>query len=257
MNKLVLLFSTVFLLTSFTVAQNYAKKGTWEFGGSASFTSNSFVVDGESEIGGDPANNVRGFEIPTTTTILFNIAVGYFVVDGLQIGLVPEYLNANVGDESFDVTTSAYGIFFSTSYAFNTGGSVYPFLGGMVGYSAANISLDADTSGLGSLLGGLGGLPKTTGTQTTNTTGSIFDETASGLGWGVTGGIKIQISKGALLSLAVGYHQRTYDPPETISVFGTEIPTGNLDPDGNIVPLDRTGINSFVVSLGFSVFLGK
>ena len=76
MKKLVLFFSVIFIISSITSAQDYAKKGTWELGGSASFTSNSFVVDGES---GDIA---PGVEMPTATTFLLNIPVGYFVVDG-------------------------------------------------------------------------------------------------------------------------------------------------------------------------------
>jgi len=255
MKKLILLFSIVFLFTSLSNAQDYGKKGIWELGGSASFTSNSFVIDGHSDrIGDDPANNITGIEIPSATTILINFPVSYFIMDGLNIGLVPEFLSANVSQESVDITTSAYGIFFSAGYAFKTGGSVYPFINGMVGYSAANISLSADSSGFGSLLGGLA---KTNNAEATNTTTSVLDETASGLGWGVTGGIKIQISKGALLTLGVGYHQRTYDPPETVTIFGQEVQTGTQDQNGNVQPLDRTGVNSIVISLGFSVFLGK
>jgi hypothetical protein len=227
MKKFVLLFSFVFLLTSFVSAQDYGKKGIWELGGSASFTSNSFVIDGES---GDIA---EGVEMPTATTFLLNIPVAYFVTDGLQIGLIPEFASLSVGNNLLDASVSAFGGFFQAAYAFKTGGSVYPYLGGHVGYSSATLKLEIDESLTTGLLKG-------NSTQATQT----VDLTASGLGWGVNGGIKVQIAKGALLNIGIGYYQRTYTPEENADL-------------GIPADLKRTGVDTFMGSVGFSVFLGK
>ena len=231
MKILMSFFICIFLAAVFTLnAQDYAKKGVWELGGSISYSNNSLVIDGES-------GEMDGFNIPSINTFMVNIPVYYFVVDGWQIGLIPEYVSLSVGsDQLFDVSTSAYGIFFSTAYNFKTGGSVYPFIEGRVGYSAASLTLDADISGIE--------LFKGNAIQQDN----VLDETLSGLGWGFSGGIKIQVGKAALINLGAGYQQRTYDPDETITIAGEEIPTGEFD---------RNGINTILVSAGVSIFLGR
>jgi len=232
MKKLLSFFTCIFLVAAFTLnAQDYAKKGVWELGGSISYSNNSLVINGES-------GEMDGFEIPSISTFMVNIPVYYFVVDGWQIGLVPEFVSLSSGTDDFDFSTSAYGIFFSTSYNFKTGGSVYPFIEGRVGYSAANLSLDADID-LGEFE-----LLKGNAVQQDN----MLDETLSGLGWGFSGGIKIQVGKAALINLGVGYQQRTYDPEETITVAGEEIEVGEFD---------RNGINTILVSAGVSIFLGR
>jgi hypothetical protein len=240
MKKLISFFICIFLAAAFTLnAQDYAKKGVWELGGSISYSNNSLVIDGESDKLEIDGGSGVFLEVPSISTFIVNVPVSYFVIDGWQIGLVPEYLSISTGTKidnliDVDISTSAYGIFFSTAYNFNTGGSVYPFLGGMFGYNSATITIDllADLSGIGLLKGNAIQQQQTE------------EVTASGIGWGFSGGIKIQVGKGALVNLGVGYQQRTLDP----------------DPDEELgIPadLDRSGVNTILVSAGVSIFLGR
>jgi hypothetical protein len=221
-------FILLFFTLNFSFAQDFAKKGIWELGGSVSYTNNSFVFDGES-------GEANGFKIPSASTFLVNVPVYYFIADGWQIGLVPEYASLSLGSDDFDISASVYGIFLSTSYVFKTGGSVYPFIEGKIGYSSANITIDGEQAGFVTVF---------RNNNEVRQNGELFDQAASGIGWGFSGGIKVQIAKGALINFAAGYQQRTLDPEEN--------PESGISGD-----LDRTGINSIMVSLGFSVFLGK
>jgi hypothetical protein len=223
-------FILLFFTLNFSFAQDFAKKGIWELGGSVSYTNNSFVFDGESD-------EINGFKIPSASTFLVNVPVYYFIADGWQIGLVPEYASLYLGNDDSDISASVFGIFLSTSYVFETGGSVYPFIEGKIGYSSANITIDGEQSGSGFVA-------VFRNSNNGQQTGELLDLAASGIGWGFSGGIKVQIAKGALINFAAGYQQRTLDLEEN--------PEYGIPGD-----LDRSGINSIMVSLGFSVFLGK
>jgi len=173
------------------------------------------------------ANNsiVSGGEtLDESVSIFFaNVPVYYLVADGLQIGVIPEFVSVGVSD-GVDVTLSMFGGFFSTAYVFKTGGSVYPFIEGRIGYNSINISTTGDL-GIGLEKGN-------------SIAQEEIDETLSGIGWGFSGGIKVQLGKAALLNFGVGYQQRTTNPEEN---------PGDL----------RNGLNVISVLAGFSVFLGR
>lgn len=211
MKKVILFVCAVFLLTSVSNAQNYGKQGIWEIGGVAMFASNTIVSNGTSLDG-------------TVSVFFANTPVYYFVMEGLAIGIVPEFASISIGQElaGSDVTLSAFGGFLSAEYVFKTGGNVYPYLEGRFGYNSVNIST-------GNVIIPL----KTTSTQ--QTVG--VDETISGIGFGFSGGIKVEIARGALLNFGVGYQMRTFNPDAW---------------EG-----DRNGLNSIVAAAGFSVFLGR
>ncbi len=210
----------IFLAAAFTLnAQDYAKKGIFELGGLVMYANNTFVLDGETEfdIGTGQAESV------SINFFFVNMPLSYFVIDGLQIGVIPEYVSVGL-DVGGDVTLSTLGIYFASAYNFNLKSSVYPFIQGRFGYNHINLSASGDN-------------PAETGDQ---------DLTFSGIGWGFSGGIKIQIAKGALLSLGVGYQQRTTDPDSPADVgFPADYDLG------------RVGLNVIVVQAGFSVFLGR
>ena len=197
-------------------AQDFGRKGLWEVGGLVMYANNTLVVDGETEFN-DESISVNFFFI--------NVPVYYMVIDGWQIGIVPEYVSAGLSSGDADATISLFGGFFSTAYVFKTGGSVYPFIEGRIGYNSINVSTTGDP--------GIG-------------IGADTDETLSGICWGFSGGIKVQLGKAALLNIGVGYQQRTTDPdnPEDLG-FPADYDLG------------RTGLNAIVVMAGFSVFLGK
>jgi len=209
MKKLISFFTCIFLIAAFTLnAQDFGRKGTWEIGGLVMYANNSIVAGGET--------------LDETVSIFFaNVPVYYLVTDGLQIGVVPEFVSIGVSD-GVDVTLSMFGGFFSTAYVFKTGGNVYPFIEGRIGYNSITVSSSEDI-----VLGKGSGIEQ-----------DVIDETLSGIGWGFSGGIKVQLGKAALLNLGVGYQQRTANPEEN---------TGDL----------RNGLNVISVLAGFSVFLGR
>ncbi|MGD8307538.1 MAG: hypothetical protein PVF17_12850 [Ignavibacteria bacterium] len=208
MKKLILLFCAVFLLTSFTNAQNYGKQGVWELGGMVMYANTTLVANGETVDG-------------SVGVFFANVPAYYFIMEGLQIGIIPEFVSVSVSEElaGSETTLSAFGGYVSAAYVFKTGGNVYPFLEGRFGYNSVNVTTDI-------------ALIKSAGTQQ-----AALDETLSGIGFGFSGGIKVQIARGALLNFGVGYQMRTVNPE---------------DYDG-----DRNGINVIVASAGFSIFLGR
>jgi len=213
MKKLISIFICIFLAAIFTLnAQDFGRKGTWEIGGLVMYANNTLVSNGETEING----------VGTSVNLFFiNVPVYYLVTDGLQIGIVPEFVSANVSVGDNDATLSLFGGFFSTAYVFKTGGNVYPFIEGRIGYNSIDLS-QSENIGLG---------------KGSGIAQEEDDETLSGIGWGFSGGIKVQLGKAALLNLGVGYQQRTANPE---------------DWEG-----DRNGLNVISVLAGFSVFLGR
>ena len=214
MKKLISFFACIFLVAAFTLnAQDFGRKGTWEIGGLVMYANNTIVTDGETEVNG----------VGTSVNLFFiNVPVYYMVIDGLQIGIVPEFMSANVSSGDNDLTLSLFAGFFSTAYVFNTGGSVYPFIEGRIGYNSITQSQSGNSP-----------LGKGSGIAQEDT-----DQTFSGIGWGFSGGIKVQLGKAALLNFGVGYQQRTAN---------WEDATDDL----------RDGVNVISVLAGFSVFLGR
>jgi hypothetical protein len=210
MQKFTLFFMCIILSATVTLnAQDFGRKGLWELGGLVMYANNNIVVDGESQ---DESLNF----------FFVNVPVYYMPVDGWQIGIVPEFVSVGLGGD-IDATLSVFGGFFSTAYVFKTGGSVYPFIEGRVGYNSVNVSV--------------GSVPDLELEKTTGIQQDEVDETLSGIGWGFSGGIKVQIARGALINFGVGYQQRTANPE---------------DWDGG-----RVGLDVITVQAGFAVFLGK
>lgn len=138
----------------------FARKGVVELGGSIGFSSTS-QVDSE----GDALTifQVRPF-------------FGYFVADGLEIGLNPIDINiTSIGNNSLTEVLTL----FSVAYNFTTEGAGYPFLEGLVGFSSLS-----------------------------------NDESLSGLAWGGRGGVKVSIAEQALLNLALQYTRQNYENTE-------------------------------------------
>jgi len=211
MKKLILILVFIIVTAGITLnAQDFGRRGLWEIGGIVMYANNSIVTGGE---------NVDGQSV---SFFFINLPVYYLVTDGLQLGIVPEFVSVGISDDTnTDITLSVFGGFFSAAYVFKTGGSVYPFLEGRVGYNSINVSSSENIQ-----------LAKGNGVA------QEVDETLSGIAWGFSGGIKVQIARGALLNFGVGYQQRTTNPED--------------NPDGL-----RNGLDVISVLAGFSVFLGR
>jgi hypothetical protein len=105
-------------------SKSFASAGCVELGGSFSFTSESYTN----------SNGVSSS--PTTNVILFAPYVGYFPVQGIELGLNP----FSVASTSFGSGGSSTSLLFmfAPSYNFNTHSIAYPFIEGEIGYTSTN-----------------------------------------------------------------------------------------------------------------------
>ncbi len=148
---IVSIFFITFVSISSLSAQSFASEGTWEVGGTVSYTSITSVRNGET------SENSLG---------IFSIGVPfyYFVIDGLELGIIPSYQNLSSGGSS----ASAFDILFGAAYNIKTNSSAYPFIEGRVGYN-------------------------------TTSNGS----TRSGIVWVIIGGVKVQVGGNALINFGI------------------------------------------------------
>jgi hypothetical protein len=149
-------------------AQNFAKKGVWELGGMIGFSSTTAIFDGES---GDEA----------LTQFTFEPYIGYFVINGLELGLIPSFSSLSQGDASI----SSFDIYFAPAWNFDLQSKAFPYLEGRIGYGTA-----------------------------TYDSGEGDDETLSGLSWGARGGLKYQLGSSAIVNASLGYTQSTLNPKD-------------------------------------------
>ncbi|HEX9251567.1 MAG TPA: outer membrane beta-barrel protein [Ignavibacteriaceae bacterium] len=163
-----LLFLALFVGSISLSAQNFATKGTFEFGGSIGFSSTTDVNNGESS-----DNSLSNFS--------FEPYVGYFVINSLELGIIPAFSTSSYGDNS----TTSFGVYFAPAWNFDLKSNLFPFLEGRIGYNT--FSYDDGNS-------------------------ETDDPSNSGLAWGLRGGVKVQVGNSALVNLALSYDQITLNP---------------------------------------------
>lgn len=153
------IFFLAFLLTGVCAiyAQDFSKKDIWEIGGTISYTSQTAVNNDET------AGN-------SLNTFMLHVPVYYFVIDGLEVGLVPGYDNSSYADNS----SSLFALLAGIAYNFNTQSNAYPYVEGRFGYNSL-------TNG----------------------------NTRSGVLWSLNGGAKVQVGGNALIRIGLFYQQRT------------------------------------------------
>lgn len=104
--------------------KKYATAGVLELGGSASFEQRTAVVAGTTASTSDMTINAAPY-------------IGYFVTDGLVLGLRPlgvGYHKPGTGSAIISVNT-----FFAPGYNFDMQSNMYPFVEGLVGYTSMSI----------------------------------------------------------------------------------------------------------------------
>ena len=155
------IFSVAFYLFCFSnvLAQDFAKEGIWEIGGRINYTSVTSVSNGET------AGN-------SLNTFALNVPLYYFIMDGLELGLIPEYENLSSGGSS----ASLFAILAGIAYNIRTQSAAYPYIEGRFGYN-------------------------------TSSNGS----TRSGILWSLNGGVKVQVGGYALIIIGLFYEQRTLE----------------------------------------------
>jgi len=116
---------TIILVLSFVSASNvhaqYATKGAIELGGAVSFSSTTQVSNGTAAD-------------QSSTLFQFTPYVNYYITDGFSLGLSPgiDIVKFAGAAESL----KGYAIFFVPGYTFSTKSNLFPFIEGMVGYTA-------------------------------------------------------------------------------------------------------------------------
>lgn len=171
---------------------------------SSSFSQNNkFAKEKQWELGGTISftsmTPVSNGETGKSTSI-FRLApsVGYFVVDGYSLGLMVDFTSYSYSGSS----SSDYSLYFTPSYNFKTNSISYPYLQGQIGYTGISY--------------GSGG------------------SDASGLAWGIEGGVKLNVVGNGLAKIGINYIQRTLNKSGASS---------------------RSGYNNVSIVLGLGIFL--
>jgi hypothetical protein len=169
MNRYFLLIAGIILLLLLAACNaqaQYAARGVVELGGAVSYSSSTMVSNGE--------------KAEKSTTIFQCMPyINYFLVDGFSIALVPGINIIKIA--GMESSIKIYGLFVSPGFAFNAGGKIYPYLQGMVGYTA--VKADAST---GSLVGS-------------------GETDLKGISFGGKAGIKISAGKNGLAAIGASY----------------------------------------------------
>ena len=201
MKRLFSILCVVALLSSAAFAQEFAKKGAVEIGGNVGFSSITTIIDGQSD--------------PNATT-LFQISptIGYFAIDGLELGINPlEFTNVmgqtsgltTTGDSAFSQTWVGFWVF--GAYHFSTGGTTFPYLQALVGYTSES---------------------------------STGKSSVSGLSYGFAGGAKFKLTDGLLLNAGISYKFYTYNQSEATSRSGLNVLTVGVGIGGFFGSTDKS-----------------
>ncbi len=150
----------------------FATKGVVELSGSVAFQSRTGVDGGTTSS-------------TTYTTFSLQPSVGYFVTDGLEIGLDPLSLTVNSRTGASSSQTELH-ILGGVAYNIKTEGAAFPFVEGMAGFS----------------------------------TYSSGTYSANGFTWGARGGVKIAVASHVLVLGGVQYVQVTENPSGATSRNG-------------------------------------
>lgn len=172
---LLFIFASLVLISTSSFSQNnkFAKKEQWELGGTISFTSMTPVSSGNT---GD-------------ATSIFRLApsVGYFVVDGYELGLMIDFTSYSYGGSS---SYHDYSLYFAPAYNFRTNSIAYPYVQGQIGYTGLSNGYSSSSKDL------------------------------TGLAWGIEGGVKINFVGNGLVKAGINYNQRTLNPEGATSRYG-------------------------------------
>jgi len=160
MKRYTILLSIILLFCFSSVfSQDFAKKGIWELGGTINFVNATSISNGESA-----ENSISTFSL--------NIPVYYFVIDALEVGLIPQFQNVSYGDNS----SSLFALIAGVAYNLETKSSAYPYFEGQFGFN-------------------------------TSSNGS----SRSGILWLVDIGAKVQVGSQGLVKIGLFYEQRTLE----------------------------------------------
>lgn len=160
-------------LAAFGAMNAQTERGSWVVSGSTGIGFNNMTTSAKS--GGIKSEGEK------VSTFTITPSVGYFVTDGLAIGLDLSYSAITTKYSNSKTTVSTFGILPSATYYFKTASAVIPYLGAGLGY--ANM-----------------------GNKMTEN-GRTDDYSQSGLAWKAKGGLVYMITPSVGLDVGVGYSQ--------------------------------------------------
>lgn len=167
MKKTFVLLTVVLLLlgaAACSVHAQFATKNVVEVGGSVSYSSTTVVTDGTAAS-------------EASSIFQFQPYVNYFITNGFSIALSPGINIVKLAGSSESIKN--YLLFLVPGYTFSTKGEVFPYIEGMIGYTALASKANP--------LGGVGELD------------------LSGISFGAKGGVKLLVGKNGLFSIGLSY----------------------------------------------------
>jgi outer membrane protein len=184
-------------------------KGDWVISGNTGVGFNS--VDTKTKVSGQTYNGAK------VSTFSVTPSIGYFVIDGLAVGIDLGFSSTTTKQEGDKVKISSFAIMPTATYYFQTGSKFVPFLGAGIGYSTNKLYYSFDNEIVDPLL--------------------FQSETKTdGLAWKVKGGVTYMATQSLGINVGIGFDQ--FRNKETYSGIDA-----------------KTTRNNFGVNLGFSYFM--
>lgn len=133
MKRLLTVLVFVLSVSIVTFSQDFAKKGTWELGGSVGFISSTSVYAGTTDPNG------------ASTTFSISPEAGYLVTDNFEVGLMPfSYTSFSYNGNS----ASQFSFLVVPAWNFDLQSHIYPYVQAMIGYGTISPSGGSSISGL-------------------------------------------------------------------------------------------------------------
>jgi len=190
----------------------------------AQMTKGDWVISGNTGLGFNNTTTTvkvgsQSADGPKTNIFSVSPSAGYFVIDGLAVGIDLGYMSTTTKYEGNKTTNSTFSVMPTATYYFTNSSKLVPFLGAGIGYASNKTKVDI-TNGE-----------------------TIFDPllmqdevTTDGLAWKVKGGVTYMATPFLGINLGVSYDQ--FSNKETI--MNTDV---------------KTNVKTFGVNVGFSYFI--
>lgn len=184
-------------------------KGDWVISGNTGFGFNN--VNTTVKVGTESTDG------PKVSTFSITPSAGYFVIDGLAVGIDLGY-NSTITKQNGDkIAVSSFSVMPTATYYFQTGSKFVPFLGAGIGYVSNKVKYDFNDAFADPIL-------------------MQEETTTDGLAWKVKGGVTYMATQSLGINLGVSYDQ--FSNKETY--MNTDI---------------KTNVKTFGVNVGFSYFI--
>jgi outer membrane protein len=188
----------------------------------AQMTKGDWVISGNTGLGFNTQSskmkaNGQSEDGPKISRFSVTPSVGYFVIDGLAVGIDLGFDSTTQKQDGSKVTISTFSVMPTATYYFNTGGKFFPFIGAGIGYASTKTKYNIANAVYDPIL-------------------FSGDATEDGLAWKAKAGVTYMATQSLGINLGLGFDQ--YYTKDTY--FNTEV---------------KTTRSNFGVNLGFSYFI--